>query len=170
MASVPIAVAVIKIHRCDMLEMLHPGARRSAPRRRLTRQANCHRIMAMLPDRRHARARPVAAAAESAAAERPEVLRRLKELLGLPRLDSEHDLVRLVEQGMPARTIESLCQHGLTDDEVYALLLPRRTLAHRRARGESFSRDESDRIVRVARIAALGEQVFGEPDRAWRWL
>ena len=111
-----------------------------------------------------------AEATEPAIGEHPEFLRRLQELLGVARLGSEHDLVLLVEQGLPTHAIESLRQHGLRDDEVYALLLPRRTLAHRRLRRECLSRDESDRAVRVARIAALSEQVFGEPERSWRWL
>jgi putative toxin-antitoxin system antitoxin component (TIGR02293 family) len=58
----------------------------------------------------------------------------------------------------------------VTDEEIYALIVPRRTLTHRRARREALSRDESDRAVRLARIAALGEQVFGESKRAWHWL
>ena len=35
---------------------------------------------------------------------------------------------------------------------------------------EALNREESDRTVRLARLAALAEQVFGEPERAWRWL
>jgi putative toxin-antitoxin system antitoxin component (TIGR02293 family) len=58
----------------------------------------------------------------------------------------------------------------VTDDEVYALVVARRTLAHRRARREALSQDESDRAVRLARTAALAEQVFGDAERAWRWL
>ena len=48
--------------------------------------------------------------------------------------------------------------------------MPRRTQTHRRARHEALSRAESDRAVRLARIAALGEQVFGDRGRAWHWL
>ena len=50
------------------------------------------------------------------------------------------------------------------------MILPRRTLAHRVAKHQSLSREESDKAVRVARITALAEQVFGESERAWRWL
>jgi putative toxin-antitoxin system antitoxin component (TIGR02293 family) len=111
-----------------------------------------------------------AAVIEAPIPERPDFLRRIQEMLGIRRFKSEQDLVRLVEQGLSTQTIESLRRHGVTDDEVYALLLPRRTLAHRRTRRESLSRDESDRVVRLARIAALSEHVFGEPERSWRWL
>ena len=43
-------------------------------------------------------------------------------------------------------------------------------MTHRRARRDGLSRDESDRAVRLARIVALGEQVFGDRRRAWHWL
>ena len=102
--------------------------------------------------------------------ERPDYLRRVQEMLGARRLKSEQDLVKLVEQGVPTQAIESLRRHGLSDAEVYGLVLPRRTLAHRRAHRETLSQDESDRVVRLARIAALSEHVFGDRERAWRWL
>ena len=54
--------------------------------------------------------------------------------------------------------------------EAFQLILPRRTLAHRLANRERLSRDESDKAVRVARITSLAELVFGEPERAWRWM
>ena len=111
-----------------------------------------------------------AAVIEAPISERPDFLRRIQEMLGIRRFKSEQDLVKLVEQGLSTQAIESLRRHGLSDDEIYGLLLPRRTLTHRRARRESLSRDESDRAVRLARIAALSEHIFGEPERSWRWL
>ena len=66
--------------------------------------------------------------------------------------------------------VDGLRQSGLTDDEIYSLIVPRRTLTHRRARHEALSREESDRAVRLARIAALAEQVFGDSKRRWNWL
>jgi len=50
------------------------------------------------------------------------------------------------------------------------VIVPRRTLAHRMAKHQPLSREESDEAVRVARITTKAEQVFGEPERAWRWL
>ena len=102
--------------------------------------------------------------------ERPGFLKRIQEMLGAHRLKSDQDLVKLVEGRPSTQAIDGLRRSGLSDDEVYSLVLPRRTLTHRRARGEALSRDESDRAVRVARIAALGEEVFGDRERAWRWL
>ena len=67
-------------------------------------------------------------------------------------------------------TVKALVRGGFSDSEAYELIIPRRTLAHRIARQELLSKEESDRAVRVARIASLAEQAFGDPDRAWRWL
>ena len=48
--------------------------------------------------------------------------------------------------------------------------IPARTLKHRRQRQEPLSLDESDRLARVARVYALSVRVFGNPDKAHRWL
>ncbi len=94
----------------------------------------------------------------------------VEEVLGVRRLRSDKDLVQLVEQQLSTRVLRSLHKHGLEDSEVYELVIPRRTLSHRRARRQRLSRDESDRAVRVARILALARQVFGEPEQALHWL
>ena len=111
-----------------------------------------------------------AAIADTQVVQQPSLLKRVQEMLGLHRLRSDQDLVRLVEDRLATGAIDGLRRSGLTDDEIYALIVPRRTLTHRRARHEALSRDESDRAVRLARIAALGEQVFGDGGRAWHWL
>jgi putative toxin-antitoxin system antitoxin component (TIGR02293 family) len=111
-----------------------------------------------------------AAVLDTPVAQLPSLLRRVQQMLGVHGLRSDQDLVRLVEDRLATGAIERLVESGLTDDEIYSLIVPRRTLTHRRARREALSRDESDRAVRLARIAALGEQVFGDSERAWRWL
>ena len=90
--------------------------------------------------------------------------------LGDLRIRSDRDLATLVSKRLPATTIQSLVRGGLTNAEAYDLIIPRRTLAHRIAKNEPLSTDESDKAVRVARIAAMAEQTFGEPEPAWRWL
>jgi len=95
---------------------------------------------------------------------------RLRGKLGIARIRSDRDLASLVENQLPATVIRWLMRGGLSDAEVYRLILPRRTLAHRVARNQLLSRDESDKAVRVARIASMAEQVFGDSERAWRWL
>src|SRR5262249_14634594 len=95
---------------------------------------------------------------------------RLGRKLGIGRIHSDHDLASLVEKRLPSAAIKSLVRGGLSDAEVYRLIVPRRTLAHRLANHQPLSREESDKAIRVARITALTEDVFGEPERAWRWL
>ena len=111
-----------------------------------------------------------AAVADPSRSPLPDLLKRVQEMLGVRRLQSDQDLVRLVEDRLATGAIEGLRRSGLTDAEIYSLVVPRRTLTHRRARREALSREESDRAVRLARIAALAEQVFGERERSWRWL
>ena len=111
-----------------------------------------------------------AATADPPAVEPPGIFKRIQEILGVHRLRTDQDLVKLVEQRLPSRAIDALRESGVTDEEIYSLIVPRRTLTHRRARREALSRDESDRVVRVARVVALCQHVFGDRERAWRWL
>ena len=90
--------------------------------------------------------------------------------LGVSKIRSGEELASLVEKRLPATAVKALVRGGLSDAEVYQLILPRRTLAHRIAKHQRLSKDESDKAVRVARITAMAEQGFGEPARAWRWL
>jgi putative toxin-antitoxin system antitoxin component (TIGR02293 family) len=90
--------------------------------------------------------------------------------LGVSTIRCGEDLASLVDKRLPATAVKALVRGGLSDAEVYQLIVPRRTLAHRIAKHQSLSKDESDKAVRVARITAMAEQAFGEPERAWRWL
>lgn len=103
-------------------------------------------------------------------ATRADLYARLRGNLGMTHIRSDRDLASLVENQLPTTVVGKLVRAGLSDAEVYRLILPRRTLAHRIAKHQRLSREESDKAVRVARITAMTEQVFGEPDRAWRWL
>jgi putative toxin-antitoxin system antitoxin component (TIGR02293 family) len=50
------------------------------------------------------------------------------------------------------------------------VLIPRRTFTHRIKNNERLSVEESDRAVRIARILAQAESVFGNKDKAMNWL
>jgi putative toxin-antitoxin system antitoxin component (TIGR02293 family) len=96
--------------------------------------------------------------------------RRMEAKLGLTPLHSDRDLAKVVEDRLPLTTVEALATHGMSDREIYAFIVPRRTLVHRKSRREPLSHDESDRAVRIARISALAEEVFGDEEKAARWL
>jgi putative toxin-antitoxin system antitoxin component (TIGR02293 family) len=95
---------------------------------------------------------------------------RLGGKLGFLRIRCDRDLAALVERRLPATAVKALVRGGLSDAEVHQLIIPRRTLAHRTAKHQPLSKEESDKAVRVARIMAMAEEVFGEPARAWRWM
>jgi putative toxin-antitoxin system antitoxin component (TIGR02293 family) len=79
------------------------------------------------------------------------------------------ELAELVENGLPTENLNLLKAKGLTFSEMSAVISPR-TLKHRKARGENLSPEETDRAIRVASIIRLAEKVFGNPDKAMRWL
>src|SRR5258707_12284958 len=82
----------------------------------------------------------------------------------------EFDLARIVEDGFPIDSLSLLKEKGLTFSEVSQMVISPRTLKHRKARGEHLSHEETDRMVRVARIVALAENVFGNLEKALLWL
>lgn len=67
-------------------------------------------------------------------------------------------------------TVAELTKLGFSMDELYRLVAPRRTLARRIAAGEPLTVSENDGALRVVRIMELAEQVFGEREKAQRWL
>jgi putative toxin-antitoxin system antitoxin component (TIGR02293 family) len=96
--------------------------------------------------------------------------RRIETKLGITPLQSDRDLARLVEERLPLSSVDSLSSNGMSDEEIYRLIVPRRTLAHRKTRNELLTHDESDRAVRIARVTSQAEEVFGDDAKAARWL
>jgi putative toxin-antitoxin system antitoxin component (TIGR02293 family) len=109
--------------------------------------------------------------AQLSAKREPAMLyRRVEIKLGISPLRSDRDLARLVEQRLPLSSVDSLSAHGISDEEIYNYIVPRRTLVHRKSRHESLTHEESDRAVRIARITSQAEEVFGDDAKAARWL
>jgi putative toxin-antitoxin system antitoxin component (TIGR02293 family) len=69
-----------------------------------------------------------------------------------------------------APALRSLEAHGYSQDEIFALVVPRRTFARRLKRREPLTIEETDRAIRLARVAELAEQTFGDKAKAHRWL
>ena len=84
--------------------------------------------------------------------------------------DSEQEVVRLVERGLPIRVLKRLQQRGLSRNEIANVIIPPRTLKHRRSRHEPLSREESERAVRTARVLARAQLVMGDEAAALAWL
>lgn len=84
---------------------------------------------------------------------------------------SDFDLAQIVENGLSTGSLLLLREKGLTFTEVADLIISPRTLQHRKAKGiEHLTHDEADRVVRMARILLLAEQVFGNREKALGWL
>lgn len=58
----------------------------------------------------------------------------------------------------------------LSAAEIERYVIPRRTLTHRRARSEPLTVDESDKLLRIARLTEQAIEVFGNEEQAGRWL
>jgi putative toxin-antitoxin system antitoxin component (TIGR02293 family) len=86
-------------------------------------------------------------------------------------LASTRDLLRGVDAGLPYGALEAVtARFGLSRSEIAAALrLPLRTLA-RRKRERKLHPDESDRLVRVARVATEAVRILGSDAKASHWL
>ncbi|MDP1593865.1 MAG: DUF2384 domain-containing protein [Gallionella sp.] len=91
---------------------------------------------------------------------------RLINFNGLP---TDMELVQLVHNRLQITVIDRLIAAGVTKQEI-GLIAPPRTLAHRRANDERLTVEESDRAVRMARVVAQTDSVFGSQEKAMSWL
>ena len=88
-----------------------------------------------------------------------------------PFLTTLHLDLSSIESGVPVATMSDFAaSSGLSLKDLYEVVIPARTLKHRRARREPLSRDESDKLARLVRIYDLAVRVFAEPERARAWL
>ncbi len=80
---------------------------------------------------------------------------------------------RLTLDGKPRALRPSELEHWaerFSALEMELLVIPKRTLARRRSKGESLTVEETDKALRLARISAEADRVFGNPDKSARWL
>lgn len=79
--------------------------------------------------------------------------------------------LRRVESGVPIATITDFVRaSGLQFKDIYEVVIPPRTLKHRKARKEPLSVDESDKLVRLVRAFDKAVQVFGGQEKALAWI
>ncbi len=78
---------------------------------------------------------------------------------------------KTVERGVPISALEQFAAYsGFAVKDLLEVVIPARTLKHRRQRQEPLSIDESDRLRRVARIYDLAVRVYGDAEDAREWL
>ena len=80
------------------------------------------------------------------------------------------EVLAMVERRFPPSIIDSLLGLGFERAEVHSVVLPARTLQHRRSRKELLTVEESDRVIRLLRVLRATEAVYGSRERALAWL
>jgi len=84
-------------------------------------------------------------------------------------VSSEADLARIVHRGMRVVVLGHVQKAGFSKQEIERFIIPGRTWRHRKKK-KTLSIEQSDRVVRLTRIQALAEDVFGDVEKANRWL
>ncbi len=81
------------------------------------------------------------------------------------------ELRETVKAGLPYASLEGLIdKFGLTREEAATVLhLPQRTIA-RRKKERRLRADESDRLLRLARVSAQAAATLGTEEKAAEWL
>jgi putative toxin-antitoxin system antitoxin component (TIGR02293 family) len=95
---------------------------------------------------------------------------QIADWLGVQSMRTEGQMLQVVEQQLPTSAIKRLLTLGLTRQEVDALIIPLRTLQHRRSKREKLTVDESDRVLRLVRLLSQAEAVYGSREGALDWL
>lgn len=84
-------------------------------------------------------------------------------------IKNELDYSHLARSGVNPAVLQELLEHGYNKEEL-SWVIPPRTLSHRLQKTENLTRDESAKAIRVAKLTAQAEAVFGDPNKAHRWL
>jgi putative toxin-antitoxin system antitoxin component (TIGR02293 family) len=85
-------------------------------------------------------------------------------------VSSEADLARIVHSGIRLRVLDHVERAGFSKQEIERFIIPARTWRHRKIKREPLTIEEADRVVRLTRLQALAEDVFGDVGKANRWL
>jgi len=82
---------------------------------------------------------------------------------------NQFDEITLTQTGVMPAAVEVLAKSILSINEL-SWVIARRTLTHRKNKGQRLTPEESGRWLRAAKICALAEEVFGNKDKASTWL
>ena len=94
--------------------------------------------------------------------------RTLADLLGL---EPGADPADAAKAGLPLSALDAVTEaFGFTPVEIERAVVPRRTVARKRPRGQRLGADESARLVRLARVALRAQEKLGSVAEAVAWL
>jgi putative toxin-antitoxin system antitoxin component (TIGR02293 family) len=88
------------------------------------------------------------------------------------KVGSDTDLRAMTRAGLPVSTLSALALEMDVERKVLARVvgISDRTLSRRLANGARLSAEESDRMMRVARVFAMTKDTLGSSEKASRWL
>ncbi|WP_390899651.1 antitoxin Xre/MbcA/ParS toxin-binding domain-containing protein [Pseudomonas arsenicoxydans] len=95
---------------------------------------------------------------------------RLEAMLLIPVDSSDERIHTLIEAGFKSGSVSRLLELGIISAAVRDQIIPYTTLKRRLERGQRLSTSESDRLFRIARVIAMAGVVFGDEEKAKRWL
>ena len=88
------------------------------------------------------------------------------------KIDAKDSLeaIAATRRGVAVAAVDELVKSGRASlAEIDRLVLPRRTLSHRRKSG-ALTPEQSDRLIRFAHVIAAAEETFGTREKAALWL
>lgn len=89
----------------------------------------------------------------------------------VPLMNSLRLDLQTVESGVSVATMANfVAASGLQFRDIYDIVIPARTLKHRKSRKEPLTADESDKLARLIRIYDHTVRVLGNMDKALHWL
>ena len=88
------------------------------------------------------------------------------------KIETSSDLVELTRAGLPVAILSAIA-HSLAVHRISVaklLGISERTLSRRVTTNARLTAEESDRMVRLARVLALAKETLGSIDKTGRWL
>jgi putative toxin-antitoxin system antitoxin component (TIGR02293 family) len=87
-------------------------------------------------------------------------------------IETTAELVELTREGLPADILNTMAGELAIQKVIVAKMLgiSERTLSRRIAVNALLTAEESDRMVRLARVLALAKETLGDMEKAGRWL
>jgi putative toxin-antitoxin system antitoxin component (TIGR02293 family) len=95
---------------------------------------------------------------------------RLEASLHIPADAADQSIHEIIAAGIEPASVNTWCEQSTFSADMLSQVIPTSTFHRRLARGQRLTLIESDRLFRLAHVAALAETVFGNKEKAWCWL
>jgi len=102
--------------------------------------------------------------------DKDRVARRLAGCTTLPKeINSELEMLNILNKGLPIEALAEIEHRGIIDEFEMKSFIAARTLARRKSE-KRLSPEESDLVARIVRIYDFAAEVFGDEQKAHKWL